>query len=150
MPDRAAKENESPVRAATPPAPGGEFARKFNIDFQFRLTVQHPELDMVQMFRAAEAFDHYEVNGANGENKGKPRKDVCVDVLECTPTATTLHITPGRPMTYVEIATEMDLMVSEVAKHHLPGGKARGVKVQWIVPNPGIASDMRGRLSIVH
>jgi hypothetical protein len=44
----------------------------------------------------------------------------------------------------------MDHMVTGIAKAYLPGGKAKGLKVQWVIPNFGIASDMRGRLAVVH
>ncbi len=121
-----------------------------NIDFPFKLTVEHRALDLKDLFAAAEAFDFYEVNGIAGENSGKARRELCVDVLEVTSTSTTLHITPSRPMSYAEIGAEMDHMVKGIAKLHLPGGEASGVRVQWVIPNTGIASDMRGRLAVVH
>ena len=124
--------------------------KKPNVDFPFKLTVEHGTLDFAGMFAAAEAFDFYEVNGVAGDNAGKARRELCVDVLEVTPTATTLHVTPARPMPYAEIAAEMERMVSGIARHHLPGGKAKGVKVQWVVPNTGIPSDLRGGLAVVH
>lgn len=153
------------ARAAQPgpdlpdgPDPSGrlvEFAaepreKRILIDFAFRLTVEHGALGVRGMFAAAEAFDLYEVRGVAGENAGKPRRELNVDVLEVSSTATTVHVTPARPMTYAEMAAEMEHMVDGIAKHHLPGGKAKGVKVQWVIPNTGIASDMRGRLSVVH
>jgi hypothetical protein len=124
--------------------------KRILIDFAFRLTVEHGALDVKRMFATAEAFDFYEVRGVAGENVGKPRRDLCVDVLEVTSESTTVHVTPTRPMTYQEMAAEMDHMVTGIAQHYLPGGKAKGVKVQWVIPNTGIASDMRGRLAVVH
>jgi hypothetical protein len=124
--------------------------KRLNIDCPFKLTVEHAPLDFAGMFAAAEAFDFYEVNGVAGDNAGKARRDLCVDVLEVSPTATTLHVTPARLMSYAEIAAEMQRMVDGIAKHHLPGGKAHGVKVQWLLANPGIPSDLRGRLRVVN
>jgi hypothetical protein len=124
--------------------------KRILIDFAFKLTVEHAPLGVKEMFAAAEAFDLYEVRGVAGENAGKPRRELNVDVLEVSSTATTVHVTPARPMTYADMAAEMDYMVEGIARHHLPGGKAKGVRVQWVIPNTGIASDMRGRLSVVH
>jgi hypothetical protein len=124
--------------------------KRILIDFAFKLTVEHAALDVKHMFAAAEAFDFYEVRGIAGENVGKPRRDLLVDVIEVSSTATTVHVTPSRPMTYSEMAAEMDHMVTGIAKAYLPGGKAKGLKVQWVIPNFGIASDMRGRLAVVH
>lgn len=140
------------AEAATPTGgPSPEMREKrLQIDFSFKLTVEHGALGVREMFAAAEAFDFYEVRGVGGENAGKSRRDINVDVTEVTSTSTTMHLTPTRPMTYAEMATEMEHMVSGIAKLHLPGGKAKGVKVQWVIPNFGIASDMRGRLAVVH
>jgi len=138
---------------AAPPTEGVRVElreKKPNIDFPFKLTIEHGPLDFAGMFQAAEAFDFYEVRGINGENAGKARRDLCVDVLEVTPTSTTLHVTPARLMSYADIAAEMEHMVTGIAKNVLPGGKAKGLKVQWLVPNPGIPSDLRGRLRAVN
>lgn len=124
--------------------------KRLNVDFPFKLTVEHGALDFAGMFAAAEAFDFYEVNGVAGENAGKGRRELCVDVLQVTPTATTLHVTPARLMGYAEIAAEMQRMVDGIARRHLPGGKAKGVKVEWLVASPGIPSDLRGRLRAVN
>ena len=140
---------DDPAPAAGTPQAGAR-EKRLSIDFSFKLTVEHGPLGVKEMFAAAEAFDFYEVRGVGGENVGKPRKDINVDVTEVTSTATTMHLTPTRPMTYAEMAAEMEHMVSGIAKLHLPGGKAKGVRVQWLIPNFGIASDMRGRLAVVH
>lgn len=124
--------------------------KKPNIDFPFKLTVEHGPLDFKGMFAAAEAFDFYEVHGVAGENFGKARRELCIDILEVTPTSTTVHVTPAKPMSYADIAEEMEFMVNGIAKHKLPGGKVKGMKVQWLVPNTGIPSDLRGRLAVVH
>ena len=131
-----------------PAAEGRE--KRILIDFAFKLTIEHGSLGVREMFAAAEAFDFYEVRGVAGENLGKPRRALNVDVLEVSSTATTVHVTPARAMTYAEIAAEIEVMVEGIAKHHLPGGKAQGVRVQWLIMNTGIASDMRGRLAVVH
>jgi hypothetical protein len=134
------------------PAPGGTEGRikKPNIDFPFKLTVEHAPLDFKGMFASAEAFDFYEVHGVAGENFGKARRELCIDIVEVTPTTTTVHVTPAKPMTYADIAAEMEFMVAGIAKHTFPGGKAKGMRVQWLVPNTGIPSDLRGRLAVVH
>jgi hypothetical protein len=124
--------------------------KRASVDFPFKLTVEHGALDLKGLFAAAEAFDFYEVHGVGGENTGKARRELCVDVVEVTTTATTVHVTPARPMAYADIAAEMDHMVAGIARLHFPGGKAKGVRVQWLVPNTGIPSDLRGRLAIVH
>jgi hypothetical protein len=124
--------------------------KKPNIDFPFKLTVEHAPLDFKGMFAAAEAFDFYEVHGIAGENFGKARRELCIDIVEVTPTSTTVHFTPAKPMSYAAIAEEMDSMVTGIAKHMFPGGKAKGMRVQWLVPNTGIPSDLRGRLAVVH
>jgi hypothetical protein len=138
-----------------PVAPGASATadarvKKPNVDFPFKLTVEHAALDFKGMFASAEAFDFYEVNGVAGENFGKARRELCVDIVEVTPTSTTVHVTPARPMTYAAIAEEMEFMVTGIARHTFPGGKAKGMKVQWLVPNTGIPSDLRGRLAVVH
>ncbi|MFA5944948.1 MAG: hypothetical protein WC876_10840 [Candidatus Thermoplasmatota archaeon] len=124
--------------------------KKPNVDFPFKLTVEHAPLDFKGMFASAEAFDFYEVHGVAGENFGKARRELCIDIVEVTPTSTTVHVTPARPMSYAAIAEEMEFMVTGIAKHTFPGGKAKGMKVQWLVPNTGIPSDLRGRLAVVH
>lgn len=139
---------DAPAAPQPPAAPERE--KRLQIDFSFKLTVEHGPLGVRQMFAAAEAFDFYEVRGVGGENVGKARRDINVDVIEVTSTSTTMQLTPTRPMTYAEMAAEMERMVDGIAKLHLPGGKAKGVKVQWLIPNFGIASDMRGRLAVVH
>lgn len=143
---------QAPAPEPTAPAAPGEAPRekRILIDFAFKLTVEHGALGVKEMFEAAEAFDFYEVRGIAGENLGKPRRDLLVDVIEVSSTATTVHVTPSRPMTYKEMAAEMDTMVTGIAQKYLPGGKAKGLKVQWVIPNFGIASDMRGRLAVVH
>src|SRR5690242_7237464 len=78
--------------------------KKPNVDFPFKLTVEHAPLDFKGMFAAAEAFDFYEVNGVSGENFGKARRELCVDIVEVTPTSTTVHVTPAKPMSYAAIA----------------------------------------------
>ncbi|HUR25835.1 MAG TPA: hypothetical protein VM327_07480 [Candidatus Thermoplasmatota archaeon] len=124
--------------------------KKPNVDFPFKLTVEHAPLDFKGMFASAEAFDFYEVHGVAGENFGKARRELCIDIVEVTPTSTTVHVTPAKPMSYAAIAAEMEYMVTGIAKHTFPGGKAKGMKVQWLVPNTGIPSDLRGRLAVVH
>jgi hypothetical protein len=123
----------------------GPQGKQISIDTPFRLTVNHGELDLEGLFAAAQAFDFYEVNGVAGENAGKARRPLIVDVLESTPTATTLQVTPTCLMTYAEIAKEMKQMVDGIAERHLPGG-ATGVRVQWLASKLGMASDLRGRL----
>ena len=124
--------------------------KRILIDFAFKLTVEHGALGVREMFAAAEAFDFYEVHGVAGENFGKARRELCIDIVEVTPTSTTVHVTPAKPMSYADIADEMEFMVTGIAKHKLPGGKVKGMKVQWLVPNTGIPSDLRGRLAVVH
>lgn len=149
--DAAAKAAKSSVAGdAGLESVGKAGERKHAVDFSFKLTIEHGELDLKGLFAAAEAFDLYEVNGVGGENAGKARRPFCVDVLEVQPTCTMVHVTPSSPMTYPEIATEMDHMVKGLAKLHLPGGKAKGLRLQWVVPNTGIPSDLRGRLAVVH
>src|SRR5687768_12671535 len=148
---RQVEPKPEPVPAQAPAGQAPEVREKrILIDFAFKLTVEHEALDVRHMFAAAEAFDFYEVRGIAGENLGKPRRDLLVDVIEVSSTSTTVHVTPSRPMTYQEMAAEMDHMVTGIAKKYLPGGKAKGLKVQWVIPNFGIASDMRGRLAVVH
>lgn len=149
---RQVESKTQPSAAGTAPAaaPAEPREKRIVIDFAFKLTVEHGALGVREMFAAAEAFDFYEVRGVGGENAGKARRDINVDVVEVTSTSTTMHLTPTRPMTYAEMAAEMEHMVTGIAKLHLPGGKAKGVKVQWVIPNYGIASDMRGRLAVVH
>lgn len=150
MAKQVERQAEPKVESQAAAAPAEARIKKPNVDFPFKLTVEHAALDFKGMFAAAEAFDFYEVNGVAGENFGKARRELCVDIVEVTPTTTTVHVTPARPMTYAAIAEEMEFMVTGIAKHTFPGGKANGMKVQWLVPNTGIPSDLRGRLAIVH
>ncbi|MHB1260554.1 MAG: hypothetical protein ACYC2H_02435 [Thermoplasmatota archaeon] len=125
-------------------------ARVPHVEYPFKLTVEHDALDLKGMFASAEAFDLYEVGGAAAESLGTARHWLCVDVIEVTPTTTTVHVTPTRPMSYAGIATETQSMVDGIAASVFPGGHVRGTRVQWIVSNTGIPSDMRGRLAVVH
>lgn len=148
--EKAGQKGQETAAAGSQPGQPETREKRILIDFAFRLTVEHGALNVKDMFATAEAFDFYEVRGVGGENAGKARRDLYVDVLEVSSMATTVHVTPTRPMTYAEMAAEMDHMVSGIAKKYLPGGKAKGLKVQWVIPNTGIASDMRGRLAVVH
>jgi hypothetical protein len=120
----------------------------FGVDFPFRITIAHPELDLATMFAVTECFDFYEVNGVAGENRGHHRKDLYIDVLEITPTSTCLRVTPSRLMMYAEIGAELQQLVEGVGERFM-GGKARVAQIQWIVDRTGIASDLRGRLRTV-
>src|SRR5688500_2636490 len=73
-----------------PPVKVDVRVKKPNVDFPFKLTVEHAALDFKGMFASAEAFDFYEVNGVAGENFGKARRELCVDIVEVTPTSTTV------------------------------------------------------------
>jgi hypothetical protein len=66
----------------------GGRTKKPNVDFPFKLTIQHGALDFKGMFASAEAFDFYEVNGVAGENLDKARRELCIDIVEVTPTTT--------------------------------------------------------------
>lgn len=152
------------LEAKTPPAPPAALpavtapqeparptpvpAQRFGVDFPIRVVVEHPPLSLSRMFTVTEAFDFYEVNGVAGENKGKMRKDLLVDVLEITPTTTILRITPTRLMLYPEIGKEIEELVTGMSEHYL-GGKAKVSLIQWIVERMGVASDLRGRLRTV-
>ena len=118
------------------------------VGFPFRLTLEHPPVDLRGMFRLTHAFDLYEVRGVAGENVDHARKDITVDVLEVTPTTTTLHITPANAMTYEALAAEVEALVKGIADRHL-GGHAKAAKLQWLVDPIGITSDMRGRIRAV-
>jgi hypothetical protein len=122
--------------------------RTIGISYPFRVGIEHGPLDVRDMFTITEAFDLYEVKGVSGENQGKARKDLFVDVLEVEPTKTTIMVTPTHPMPYADMGRDVETMLDGLAKKHLKG-KAKVIRVVWTVDKTGIASDLKGRIHVV-
>jgi hypothetical protein len=122
--------------------------RPLGVSYPFRLVLEHGPLSLTDMFAVTEAFDHYEVKGVAGENAGKARKELYVDVVEVESKRTTLVITPTRPMTYAEIGREVEALVKGVGKK-VYEGKVTPAKLVWTIDKTGIASDLKGRIHVV-
>ena len=115
------------------------------VEFPFRVTLEHGPVDHRAMFRIAETLDFYEVVGIQGENRGKERRPLTIDVLELNRTHTVMQVTPARSVPYPEMSAELDHIV-EGANKRLFGGTAKVESIEWNIGKTGIASDMRGRL----
>ena len=132
-------ETQEPEREALPQS------LATGVEFPFRVTLEHGAVDHRAMFRIAETLDFYEVVGIQGENKGKERRPLTIDVIELTRTRTVMHLTPSRSVPYAEMSAELDHIV-EGANQRLFGGTAKVERIEWNIGKTGIASDMRGRL----
>jgi hypothetical protein len=123
-------------------------AEEVVVDFPFLMTIEHPPLNLEQMFMVSRAFDFYEMETDLSDNEGAVKEHMVVDVLEVTPKQTLLKITPAEPMAYQHLATHTKLMMGAVSKRQFKG-QLKVTKIQWQVDKTGIASDMRGRLRTV-
>lgn len=106
------------------------------VDMPFALTLEHRALAPGEMFQVTRAFDFHEVAA------GSP---LTVDVEKVTPTATTLHVTPQRPMPYRAIAEETTRMLEQVGRQVF-GETPRVAELDWILPRHGEHSLGRGSL----
>jgi hypothetical protein len=132
-------ETKEPERGALPQS------LATGVEHPFRVTLEHGPVDHRAMFRIAETLDFYEVVGIQGENRGKDRRPLTIDVIELNRTQTVMHVTPSRSVPYPEMSAELDHIV-EGANKRLFGGTAKVSKIEWNIGKTGIASDMRGRL----
>jgi hypothetical protein len=116
------------------------------VNFPFTIIVEHPVRDLAGMFLVTQAFDMWEMEKDPSEKGGTQVKEkILVDVLECTPTTTTVKVTPAFAMSYKDMALHTDVMMRTLSKR-LFAGKAKVVKLTWEVDKTGVASDIRGML----
>ena len=118
-------------------------AAPMGIDFPFQATLEFPRITLHNMFLLTEAFDFFEVMGATGTEPGR-RRDLYVDVLEVKPTSMTIRIVPTRAMPYGDMAKEFEDLVAGIGRRFKL--QIAVTDIQWSIDQPGIASDLRGRL----
>jgi len=109
------------------------------VDLPFALTLAHRALGPREMFQVSRAFDFHEVAGETA---------LTVDVEKVTPTATTLHVTPQRPMPYAEIAEETTRMLERIGPKVF-GETPRVAELDWILPRHGehsLGREFTGRI----
>jgi hypothetical protein len=116
------------------------------VNFPFTIVLQHPPRDLAGMFEVTQAFDMWEIELNPDEKDGTQVKEqILVDVLECTPTETTIKVTPAHAMSYAEMAKHTEIMMKTLSKR-LFQGKSKAVKLTWEIDKTGVASDLRGML----
>lgn len=103
-----------------------------HVGHAFLLDLEHRPLELEEIFAASELFDLHEA---------ALRRNLIVDVLEVTPTRTTLHLKPERAMTYCAIAAEVRAMVAEAAQR-IPASGLRASRLQWVVEPVGIRTQV--------
>ncbi|MCA1820102.1 MAG: hypothetical protein LC620_08675 [Halobacteriales archaeon] len=99
----------------------------------FVLDLDHRRLLMEELFEASEMFDFHEVAADD--------RHLVVDVLEVTPTRTSLHVQPDRAMTYCAIAREIAAMLEAVGARVF-GGTLQPARLHWIVEPMGVPSPL--------
>ena len=111
------------------------------VDFPVVLTFDHPELTLQGMFQFAGAFDEYELQ--DDPINGRPVKErIAVDVVEVTPTRTTIRVTPVKRLAYLDLAAIVEAMIQRVTTGIVQGRVAL-VRMTWEIEGPGVASDTR-------
>ncbi|MBI2078169.1 MAG: hypothetical protein HYT80_07350 [Euryarchaeota archaeon] len=111
------------------------------VDFPVVLTFDHPELTLQGMFQFAGALDEYELQG--DPINGRPVKErISVDVVDVTPTRTTIRVTPMKRLAYLDLAAIVDAMIHRVTSGII-NGRVALVRMTWEIEAPGVASDER-------
>ncbi|MBI2077183.1 MAG: hypothetical protein HYT80_02255 [Euryarchaeota archaeon] len=123
-------------------APG---IQDIGVNFPFVLVLEHPVVDLPGMFELTQAFDMYEMEADSTDQQGLVKENILVDVLELTPTVTTIKVTPAETMSYAAMAKHTQAMLDSLSKR-LFKGKARIVRMSWEIDKTGVASDLRGML----
>lgn len=117
---------------------------EIGVNFPFLITLEHPTLDVKGMFELTQAFDMYEMQlGPDGQHQLK--EIILVDVLEVTPTLTTIKVTPAEAMPYLELLKHVDPMLTKVASLFFKS-KFKVARLTWEIGQTGVASDLRGML----
>src|ERR1041384_1147920 len=91
---------------------------EIGINFPFIVTIEHGALGLADMFAVTRAFDLYEMEKDLSDNEGLVKENILVDVLECTPTTTTVKVTPVETLSYALLGKHTELMIKSVAKKH--------------------------------
>lgn len=131
--------------APATPAPLFAEATPIGINFPFVIRLQHGPIGLTEMFELTKAFDLYEMEKDLSDQEGLVKENILVDVLECTPTETTIKVTPAQSLPYDAITKHVQLMVVAVTKRLLKG-RAKVVSLKWEIDKTGVASDIRGML----
>lgn len=120
---------------------------EIGINFPFTMVIDHAALDLRGMFELTQAFDMYEMekDSTDKEGRGMVKERILVDVLECTPTQSTVKVTPAETMSYAEIAKHTEAMMQNLSKR-LFKAKPKVAKLTWEIDKTGVASDLRGML----
>lgn len=120
---------------------------EISVNFPFTIVLQHPPIDLKGMFDLTQAFDMYEMerDSSNKEGGTLVKERILVDVLECTPTESTIKVTPAEAMSYAEMARHTEAMIQNLSKR-LFKSKAKVAKLAWEIDKTGVASDLRGML----
>jgi hypothetical protein len=119
--------------------------RALRIDFPFLVYLDHEPIGLADMFRLTEALDFYEIEPDPSGARELVKHTLTVDVVEVTPTDTTIKITPTRPVSYDVLSAHLDALLKRIGKSVLK--KAPKLKrLRWEIAKFGVASDMRGML----
>lgn len=119
---------------------------EISVNFPFTLVLEHPPIDLKGMFELSQAFDMYEMEKDSTNKEGTLVKDrILVDILECTPTQSTIKVTPAEAMSYAEMSKHAEAMIQNLSKR-LFKSKAKVAKLTWEIDKTGVASDLRGML----
>ncbi|HLE47654.1 MAG TPA: hypothetical protein VI818_05100 [Candidatus Thermoplasmatota archaeon] len=118
---------------------------EIGVNFPFILVLEHPAVDLKGMFDLTQAFDMYEMERDAAAPEAFVKENILVDVLECTPTVTTIKITPAETMSYARMAKHTDIMLNNLGKR-LFKGKAKIIRLAWEIDKTGVSSDLRGML----
>lgn len=116
------------------------------VNFPFTIVIEHPRRDLRGMFEVTQHFDMWEIERNPEDDEGAQiKEEILVDVLECTPTRTTIKVTPAHSMSYKDMAKHTDIMMRTL-NARLFDGKAEAVKLTWEIDKTGVSSDLRGML----
>lgn len=120
---------------------------EIGVNFPFTLILEHPPIDLKGMFELSQAFDMYEMEKDSTEKAGGGlvKERILVDVLQCTPTESTIKVTPAEAMSYAEMSKHAEAMIQNLSKR-LFKGKVKVARLTWEVDKTGVASDLRGML----
>lgn len=114
--------------------PGADSEAGLRVDFPFLVTLEHRAIGLRSMFEASRAFDYHETES---DHHG-----LHIDVELVQPTRTMLFVSPQKPMSYDEIASEIEFMLARIGPKVF-GEPPRLAEIDWHIANKGEHS--RGR-----
>lgn len=115
------------------------------VNFPFIMKIDHAPLDVSEMFVLTKALDLYEMQKNLAEPGSYVKDQILIDVLECSPTQTTIKVTPADSLPYTVLAKYTEFMLKTITKQYLKG-KSKVALIKWEIDKTGVASDLRGML----